>query len=191
MAPINAAPPAVAKVPEGNANNVNSAIPAANLWLCIAPAPCAGGQAGPGAREAETHELDQAVQPQRRAHPVRQPAADHAADRHPAEEAGQDGRHGLGRVAEHEHELATTRSRTQTTAPETTEWRDGQRRSSASASVHDQALLIVAVPDRSRYLDALMASLGVGLRLAFWAYGRIWEDALITIAHARAVAGRG
>ena len=38
-----------------------------------------------------------------------------------------------------------------------------------------------------------MASLGVGLRLAFWAYtGRVWEDALITIAHARnAVAGLG
>jgi hypothetical protein len=50
------------------------------------------------------------------------------------------------------------------------------------------------VPDRSRYLDvAVMASLGVGLRLAFWAYtGRVWEDALITIAHARnAVAGLG
>ena len=38
-----------------------------------------------------------------------------------------------------------------------------------------------------------MASLGVGLRLAFWALtGRIWEDALITAAHARnAVAGLG
>ena len=38
-----------------------------------------------------------------------------------------------------------------------------------------------------------MASLGVGVRLAFWAYtGRVWEDALITIAHARnAVAGLG
>jgi len=50
------------------------------------------------------------------------------------------------------------------------------------------------VTDRARYLDvAVIASLGVGLRLAFWAYtGRIWEDALITIAHARnAIAGLG
>ena len=50
------------------------------------------------------------------------------------------------------------------------------------------------MPDRSRYLDvAAIATLGVGLRLAFWAYtGRIWEDALITMAHARnAVAGLG
>src|SRR5262245_16228651 len=38
-----------------------------------------------------------------------------------------------------------------------------------------------------------MATLGVGVRLAFWAFtGRVWEDALITIAHARnAVAGIG
>jgi len=30
------------KNPEGNANNADNSIPAANLWLCSAPAPCAG-----------------------------------------------------------------------------------------------------------------------------------------------------
>ena len=52
------------------------------------------------------HELEEAVHPQRDADPVGDPAADEAADRHAAEEAGQDRRHRLGRVPEHEHELA-------------------------------------------------------------------------------------
>ena len=40
---------------------------------------------------------------------------------------------------------------------------------------------------------ALMAGLGVALRVAFWAFtDRVWEDALITVAHARnAVEGLG
>ena len=51
-------------------------------------------------------ELEDPVQPQRALDPVRDPAAERAADRHPAEEAGQDRRDGLGRVAEDEDELA-------------------------------------------------------------------------------------
>ncbi len=39
--PTNTPPPAVVKVPEGNANNTNQSVPAANLWLCIV-GPCAG-----------------------------------------------------------------------------------------------------------------------------------------------------
>ena len=50
-------------------------------------------------------ELDRAVQAKRGAHPVGEPPADDAADRHPAEEPGQDRRHRLGRVAEDEDEL--------------------------------------------------------------------------------------
>jgi hypothetical protein len=47
-----------------------------------------------------------AVEAQWRADAVGQAPANHAPDGHPAEEAGEDGRHGLGRVAEHQHELA-------------------------------------------------------------------------------------
>ncbi len=34
--------PRIEKVPEGNANNTDLTIPAANLWICAAPAACAG-----------------------------------------------------------------------------------------------------------------------------------------------------
>ena len=44
--------------------------------------------------------------PQRPRDPVRDPPADDAADREAAEEPGEDRRHGLARVAEHEHQLA-------------------------------------------------------------------------------------
>jgi hypothetical protein len=54
----------------------------------------------------DENELDGAVHPQRRPHPVGQPAAEKAADRHAAEEAREDRRDGLGRVAEDEDELA-------------------------------------------------------------------------------------
>ena len=50
------------------------------------------------------------------------------------------------------------------------------------------------MPRWVRYSDVIvMASLAVVVRLAFWAVtGRVWEDALITLAHARnAVAGIG
>lgn len=50
------------------------------------------------------------------------------------------------------------------------------------------------MPFPVRYLDVILAaSFGVILRIAFWVVtGRVWEDALITIAHARnAVAGLG
>src|SRR6185369_10275063 len=50
--------------------------------------------------------LDEPVQPDRRAAAVGDPAADDAADRHPAEVAGQDRRDRLGRVPEDEDELA-------------------------------------------------------------------------------------
>ena len=51
-------------------------------------------------------ELEEAVHPERVADPVGDTPADVAADGDAAEEAGEDGRHGLGRVAEDEHELA-------------------------------------------------------------------------------------
>ena len=50
--------------------------------------------------------LEDAVEAQRRADPVGDAAADRGADGHPAEEAGQDRRHRLGRVAEDQDELA-------------------------------------------------------------------------------------
>ena len=56
--------------------------------------------------DADEHELQDAVHPERGADPVGQPAADRRADGHPAEEPGQDRRHRLGRVAEHEDQLA-------------------------------------------------------------------------------------
>lgn len=34
--------PGISKIPEGNANNTDLSIPAANLWICEAPAACAG-----------------------------------------------------------------------------------------------------------------------------------------------------
>ena len=51
-------------------------------------------------------ELQDPVHPQWRTDPVRDPSADGSADGHPAEEAGQDRRHGLGRVPEDQDELA-------------------------------------------------------------------------------------
>ena len=53
----------------------------------------------------DQHELDQPVEPERRADAVGQAPAERAADRHPAEEPGEDRRHGLRRVAEDEHQL--------------------------------------------------------------------------------------
>ena len=50
-------------------------------------------------------ELEDPVHPQRPPDPVGDPPADEAADREPAEEPGEDRRHGLARVAEHEHQL--------------------------------------------------------------------------------------
>lgn len=38
--------PSIVKIPEGNAHNVNPSIPAANLWLCLAPSPCSGAGEG-------------------------------------------------------------------------------------------------------------------------------------------------
>ena len=54
----------------------------------------------------DKHELDETVQTQRRSHPVRQPTAEEAPYCHPTEEAGQNRRDRLGRVAEDKHELA-------------------------------------------------------------------------------------
>ena len=51
-------------------------------------------------------ELDRAVQADRGAHPVGEPPADDAADRHPAEEPGKDGRDGLCRIPEDQDQLA-------------------------------------------------------------------------------------
>jgi len=51
-------------------------------------------------------ELDGAVHPQGRPHAVGQPAAEKAADRHAAEEAREDRRDRLGRIAEDKDELA-------------------------------------------------------------------------------------
>ena len=54
----------------------------------------------------DERELQQAVHAQRRANAVGDPPADGGPDRHPAEEPGEDGRHGLRGVPEHEDELA-------------------------------------------------------------------------------------
>ena len=59
-----------------------------------------------GEDDDDEDDFQEAVHPERPADPVADPAADGRADRHPPEEAGQDGRHGLRRVAEHEDELA-------------------------------------------------------------------------------------
>ena len=53
----------------------------------------------------DERELEQAVHAQRRANSVGDPPADGGPDRHPAEEPGKDGRHGLRGVPEHENEL--------------------------------------------------------------------------------------
>ncbi len=60
-----------------------------------------------GRQEHDDHEdqLEDAVQAQRRADPVGHAAAHDGADRHAAEEARENGRDGLGRVAEDEDEL--------------------------------------------------------------------------------------
>ena len=50
-------------------------------------------------------ELQQPIEPERPADSVRDPTADHAADRDATEVAGQDRGDRLGRVAEHEDEL--------------------------------------------------------------------------------------
>ena len=59
-------------------------------------------------RDDDDHEdeLDDAVQPERRTHAIGEPPAERAADRHAAEEPGEDRRDGLCRVAEDEDQLA-------------------------------------------------------------------------------------
>ena len=59
-----------------------------------------------GKDDHHEHELDEAIEPQRGPDTVADPAADDGADRHAAEEPGQDRRDGLGRIAEDQHELA-------------------------------------------------------------------------------------
>jgi hypothetical protein len=73
-------------------------------------APVHLGQPAEGERQQGRHgghgQLDQAVQAQRPEAGVGQPAADQTAEAEAGHERGHDGRHRLGGVAEHQHELA-------------------------------------------------------------------------------------